>query len=156
MWKNILILCCGYPYASDAGFGYHVWKALEKMKLPENVDLMEVGFSACMIPHVIEGKDKLIVIDIFYTGNEPGTVVRLKQEDVPLRVRDGTSDTAKVHLMDTLHQIKLIGKCPESVFIGVVPIDTKTESERLTPEIESKIPVVIDMIMREIGSAPSD
>ena len=155
MQKNILILCCGYVYASDAGFGYHVFKTLEKMKLPENVDLMEVGFSACMVPHIIEGKDKLIVIDIFYTGDEPGTVVRLKQEDVPLRVRDGTSDTAQVHLMDTLHQIKLIGKCPESVFIGVVPMDTETEGERLTPEIEEQIPGVIEMIMEEIKSTPS-
>ena len=152
MQKNILILCCGYLYASDAGFGYHVFKVLEKMKLPENVDLMEVGFSACMIPHVIEGKDKLIVIDIFYTGDEPGTIVCLKQEEVPLRVSDGKTDAAKLNLMDTLNQIRLIGKCPESIFIGVVPIDTKTEGERLTPEVESKVPAVVEMIMEEISS----
>ena len=155
MQKNILILCCGYVYASDAGFGYHVFKALEKMKLPDNVDLMEVGFSACMIPDVIEGKDKLIVVDIFYTGDEPGAVVRLREEEVPLRVSDGKTDTAKLFLMDTLHQTKLIGKCPESVFIGVVPIDTKTEGERLTPEVEKQIPTVIEMIMEEIRSTPA-
>ena len=155
MQKNILILGCGYLYASDAGFGYHVWKALEKMKLPANVDLMEVGFSACMIPHVIEGMDKLIVIDIFYTGDAPGTVVRLRQEEVPLKVSDGKTDAAKLHLMDMLHQTALIGKCPEAIFIGVVPIDTKTEGERLTPEVESKIPAVIEMIMEEINSTPA-
>ena len=154
MQKNILILGCGYMYASDVGFGYHVWKALEKMKLPANVDLMEVGFSACMIPHIIEGKDKLIVIDVFYTGDAPGTVVRLRQDEVPLRVSDGKTDAAKHNLIDTLHQIAMIGKCPESIFIGVVPIDTKTEGERLTPEIESKIPVVIDLIMKEIEATP--
>jgi hydrogenase maturation protease len=154
MQKNILILGCGYLYASDAGFGYHVWKALEKMKLPANVDLMEVGFSACMIPHVMEGMDKLIIIDIFYTGDAPGTVVRLRQEEVPLRVSDGKTDAAKSHLMDTLNQIALIGKCPESIFIGVVPIDTMTESEQLTPEIASKVPVVIDMILKEIEATP--
>jgi hydrogenase maturation protease len=154
MQKNILILCCGYLYASDAGFGYHVFKVLEKMKLPENVDFMEVGFSACMVPHVIEGKDKLIVVDIFHTNDKPGSIVRLRQEEVPLMVR-GKTDTAKLHLMDTLEQIKLTGKCPETVFIGVVPVDTETEGERLTPEVESKIPAVIEMIMKEIESTPS-
>ena len=154
MKKNILILCCGYIYASDTGFGYHVWKVLEKMKLPENVDFMEVGFSACMVPHVIEGKDKLIVVDTFYTNDRPGTIVRMKQQEVPLIVK-GKTDTAKLHLMDTLEQIKLTGKCPETVFIGVVPVDTETGSERLSPEVESKIPAVIEMIIEEINSTPT-
>ena len=153
MQKNILILCCGYIYASDAGFGYHVWKVLEKMKLPENVDLMEVGYSACMVPHVIEGKDKLIVVDIFFTNDPPGSVVRLKQEEVPLRVPSGKTDTPKLQLMDTLEQTKLTGKCPDSVFIGVVPVDVQTEGDRLTPEVESKVPAIIEMIMEEIKSA---
>jgi hydrogenase maturation protease len=155
MKKNILILCCGYPYATDAGFGYHVWKALEKTKLPANVDVMEVGNSACMIPHVIEGKDRLIVIDIFHTADKPGSVVRLKQEEVPLKVK-GRTDVDKLHLIDALRGIKLTGKCPETIFIGVVPVDTETEGERLTPEIESKVPVVIEMVMKEINSGSSN
>jgi hydrogenase maturation protease len=129
-------------------------KVLGRTKLPENVDFMEVGFSACMIPHVIEGKDKLIVVDIFHTNDEPGTIVRLRQEEVPLMVR-GKTDTAKMHLLETLDQIRLSGKCPETIFIGVVPIDTATDSERLTPQIESKIPIVLEMIMKEINSKPS-
>lgn len=155
MKKNILILCCGYPYASDLGFGYHVAKVLEKMKLPENVDFMEVGLSACMVPHVIEGKDKMIVIDTFQTNDQPGSVVRLRQEEVPLTVH-GKTDIAKLHLIETLEGIQLTGKCPETIFIGVVPVDTETEGERLTPEIESKIPAVIEMIMKEINSESSN
>jgi hydrogenase maturation protease len=154
MQKNILILCCGYLYASDAGFGYHVSKVLEKMKLPENVDFMEVGFSACMVPHIIEGKDKLIVVDIFYTNDKPGTVVRLQQQEVPLMVK-GKTDAAKLNLLDTLDQLKLTGQCPASVFIGIVPVDTQTEGEQLSPEAESRIPAVIEMIIEEINSTPA-
>jgi hydrogenase maturation protease len=154
MKKNILILCCGYPYATDAGFGYHVWKVLEKTNLPQNVDLMEVGNSACMIPHVIEGNDKLIIIDIFYTNDKPGSVVRLKKEEVPLKVK-GKTDVDKLHLMDALRGIELTGKCPEAVFFGVVPVDTETEGETLTPEIESDVPIVVDMVLKEIAAGPS-
>jgi hydrogenase maturation protease len=152
MAKKILILCCGYPYSTDTGFGYHVSKELERMKLPTNVDLMEVGFSACMIPHIMQEQDKLIIIDIFNTEDEPGTVVRLHTEEVPLTISDGKSDAAKVHLMDTLDQLKLTGDCPETIFIGVKPVDGRTEGEQLTPEVQSKVPIIIEMIKQEISS----
>ena len=154
MRKNILILCCGHPFFTDNGFGYHVAKALEKRGLPGNVDLMDVGFSACMVPHIMEGKDKLIIVDIFHTNDKPGTVVRLKQEEVPILV-NGKTDTSKWHLMETLDQMKLIGECPETIFIGVVPVDTQTESESFSPEIEGKVGVAVEMIMKEINAVPS-
>jgi len=154
MRKNILILCCGHPFFTDNGFGFHVAKAMEKRGLPGNVDLMEVGFSACMVPHIIEGKDKLIIVDVFHTNDKPGTVVRLKQEEVPIVV-DGRTDTSKWHLMETLNEMKLLGDCPDTIFIGVVPVDAQTESESLSPEIEGKVDDAIEMILKEINSMPS-
>ncbi len=150
MEKNIIILCCGYPYATDMAFGYHVSKVLEKTKLPENVDFLEVGGSACMVPSFVEGKDKLIVVDVFKVDAEPGTVVRLKQEEVPLKV-DGKTDIDKFHLIEMLEQIKISGKCPEAIFIGVVPKDTRTVGEKLTPEVKKQIPKVIDLILKEVS-----
>ena len=149
MEKNILILCCGYPWATDMRFGYHISKVLEKTKLPENVEFMEVGGSACMVPAYVEGKDKLIVVDIFRVNAPPGTIVRLKPEEVPVTV-GGITDISKDHLMEMLDQIKISGKCPEAIFIGIVPKDTTTMSEKLTPEIEDKVPEVIDLILKEI------
>jgi hydrogenase maturation protease len=149
--KNILILCCGYPYATDAGFGYHIFKALEKMQLPGNVEIMEVGYSACMVPHVIEGMDRLIIVDAFYIEGEPGTILHLKPEEVPLKTLSGKTDTSKLHLMDELNMLKLSGGCPDTIFIGVIPKDSETESESLTPEVEEKIPVVIEMVLNEVN-----
>jgi hydrogenase maturation protease len=146
--KNILILCTGYHYGTDASFGYHVSKVLEKMKLPENLQMMEVGEFASLIPNDIEGRDKLIVIDVFRTSDSPGTVVRLKPEEIPIPWDDAT-DVAKFHLLETLQQLSLMGKCPETILIGVVPKDIKTIGTELTPEIEKKIPEVIDLIMKE-------
>jgi hydrogenase maturation protease len=148
--KNILVLCTGYHFGTDAAFGYHVSKVLEKMKLPENVELMEVGEFASLIPHDIEGRDKLIVIDVFRTGDEPGTIVRLKPEEIPIPWDDAT-DVAKFHLLEMLQEFYLMGKYPETILLGVVPKDIKTISTELTPEIEKKIPEVIDLIMKEIA-----
>ncbi len=148
--KNILVLCTGYHFGTDAAFGYHVSKVLEKMQLPENVEMMEVGEFASLIPHEIEGRDKLIVIDVFRTGDEPGTIVRLKPEEIPIPWDDAT-DVAKFHLLEILQQLILMGKYPETILIGVVPKDIKTIGTELTPEIESKIPEVIDLVMKEIS-----
>lgn len=152
--KNILILCAGYPFATDAAFGRYVFEALEKMQLPENVELMEVGESACEIPHIIEGKDKMIVIDVFRTKDEPGTVVRLKPEEIPIPWDDAT-DVAKFHLLETIQDFTLMGKCPETILIGVVPKDIKTMGTELTSEIKRKIPEVVDSVLKEITGGRS-
>lgn len=147
--KNILILCTGYPFETDRGFGLRVAKVLEKKQLPENVEFLEVGESASMIPSFIEGKDKMIVVDVFQTNDKPGAIVRLKPEEVPVTV-EGVTDVSKFHLLETLEQIRISGKCPETIFIGVVPKDVKTTGSQLTPEIESKVPEVVELIMEEI------
>jgi hydrogenase maturation protease len=147
--KKILILCCGYPYQTDKRFGYEVWMQLEKVTLPENVTLMEVGESACMIPSFVAEQDKLIIVDYFETGADAGTIVRLKSEDVPVTV-NGLTDIAKLHLMDMLGDLKVIGQYPETVFIGVVPKDIVTETQKLTLEIEKKVPEVVKLVLKEI------
>jgi hydrogenase maturation protease len=148
--KNILILCAHYPFGTDTSFGYHVFKVLEKMKLTENVELIDIGEFASQIPHIIEGKDKMIVVDVYRTEDEPGTVVCLKPEEMPILWDDAT-DVAKFHLLETIQDFALMGKCPETILIGVVPKDIETTGTELTPEIARKIPDVIDLIMKEIA-----
>jgi hydrogenase maturation protease len=149
--KTILILCAGHPLRGDMAFGYRVAKILEKMQLPENVEVIEVGEAASEFPHLIEGKDKLIVIDVFRTKDETGTIVRFRPEEVPVTV-NGVTDVAKYHLMETLWEISVSGKCPETIFIGVVPENTETVSSLLASVIEARIPEVVDLIMKEIAS----
>jgi hydrogenase maturation protease len=148
--KNILILCAGYPFTTDTSLGYHVFKVLEKMKLPENVELIEIGEFSSLIPSVIEGKDKMIVVDVYQTKDEPGTVVSLKPEDISIQWRDAT-DAARFHLLETIQDFTLMGKCPETILIGVVPKDIKTIGPEPTPEIKRKIPKVVELVLKEIS-----
>jgi hydrogenase maturation protease len=147
--KSILILFCGHPFRSDDAFPYHIYKALEAMDLPENVELLECGYSASECVHVIDGKDKMIVVDVFRSSKKPGTVLRLKPEELELIV-DSVTDVPKFHLMEVLDQVAISGHCPETIFIGVVPKELHEFSEEPTPEIKEKIPEVIDMVLQEI------
>lgn len=147
--KNILILCAYYPYSTDTSFGYHVFKELEKMEFPDNIEVLDAGEFASLIPHIIEGKDKMIVIDVYRTNDAPGTIVRLKPEEIPIHWDDPT-DVAKYHLLETIQDFTLEGICPETILIGVVPKDIKTIGTEPTPEIKGKIREVVDLVMKEI------
>ncbi len=147
--KSILVILCGHPLACDDGFGYHVYQVLKDMDLPENVELLECGYSASECVYIIDGKDKMIVVDVFRSNKEPGTVLRMKPEEVELIV-DGVTDVPKLHLMEVLDQVAISGKCPETIFIGVVPREQNKLSEELTPEIKEKMPEVVEMILEEI------
>jgi len=147
--KSILILCGGNPFACDDGFGHHVAKRLEEIGLPENVECMDCGYSASEFADVIDGKDKMIFVDVFLSQKPPGTVIHMKPKEFEITV-DGRSDVPKMHLIELLDEIAISGKCPETVFIGVVPKEIDTASEELTPEIEAKLPEVIDLVMQEI------
>ena len=108
------------------------------MDLPENVELLECGYSASECVFVIDGKDKMIVVDVFRSNTEPGTVLRMKPEELELTV-DGVTDVPKLHLMEVLDQVAVSGKCPETIFIGVVPKELHELSEEPTPQIKEKI-----------------
>lgn len=55
------------------------------MELPENVECLEVGESGSEHAHIIDGKDKMIVVDVFQTNDHPGTIFCMKPQDVPLK-----------------------------------------------------------------------
>jgi hydrogenase maturation protease len=148
--KNILILCAGYPYGRDAGFGSHLARALTAVGLPEHVECLEIGESISEAPNLIDGRDKIIIIDVLETADEPGTVYRIQPEQI-MDMLGGTVDPAKYHLLQTLYEYQVTGDCPEAVFVGIVPRDTKTLSQELTPEIAAKIPAVVKIIIEEIS-----
>jgi len=147
---SILILGGGHPYACDDGFGSHVIRKLLEMDLPENVECFDCGYSASEFVDVIDGKDKMIFVDAFRSEKEVGTILRMTPEEIELSA-GGLTDVPKLHLMEVLFEIGLSGKCPETVFVGVVPKEIDTLSEELTPEIEARMQEVIDIIMKEIG-----
>jgi Ni,Fe-hydrogenase maturation factor len=75
----------------------------------------------------------------------------MKPEEVEV-APGGISDVPKMHLMEVLDEIAISGKCPQTVFVGVVPYEIDKLNEELTPEIAAKVPEVIDVIMKQIAA----
>lgn len=148
--KNILVLCAGYPYNTDTAFGSYVAKELQANDLPEHVACFDVGESISEALNLFDRQDKIIIVDVLETNDPPGTLYRLKPEEI-VDLVDGTVDLAQYHILQTVYEMRVTGDCGEAVFIGVAPEDTTTVGQTLTHRIHERIPAVIEMIMEEIN-----
>lgn len=127
--KAVLLLGIGNILLGDEGAGCRIIEELERRFLfPENVILMDGGTAGMELLTPIGDADCLIIIDAFYGGYPPGTVVRIEGQDVPAfflsRVSPhqiGISDVlAAARLSDQLTaEIMLFGIEPESMELGL-------------------------------------
>jgi len=147
--KEILILGVGNLLLKDEGVGVHVVKRLEDINLPSYVEVLDGGTLGLDLLFYIEGRKKVIVIDAVKAGGSPGTIYRFADSDIEAKANISFS-AHHIDFMDVLKTAHFLGRNPEITFIGIEPKNI-SEGLKLSPEIEGKIPKVIDLVMREIG-----
>ncbi len=149
--KPILILGVGNTIQMDDGIGVHVIEEMKKNLLPENIDLFDGGTLGYDLLGIIEGREKIIVVDAVKGQQSPGTLYKFTPDDVP---RDNNYDS--LHQLGIIEAIRLAGlqdKAPEqTVIIGVEP-EVIDWGLSLTDTVKGKIPRIIDMVMDEINVA---
>jgi len=69
---------------TDDGIGVYLIRALQKMKLPENLVLFETGTALFSLHTVALEYKNLLLVDAVRSGGKPGTVYRLNPEDALL------------------------------------------------------------------------
>ena len=147
--KDILVLGVGNLLLKDEGVGVHVVRKLQALSLPDNVEVMDGGTLGFDLIFEMQGRKKVIIIDAVKADQKPGTLYRFSGEDVEHFPKTRLS----VHdfdLSDVIHSAELVGGKPdEVVFIGVEPKDMSAGLE-LSPEVEKKIPKIIELVMEEI------
>lgn len=144
---KILIVGIGNLLYRDDGIGARVIEEMKKMALPEDMELLEMGTSTMDLIYHLDGVEKLIVIDALKSGGVPGTIYRIKPEDLlpdegqPVSLHD-------IGLLETLQMAKRKGMEIETVVIGVEPKILEWGME-LSQELREKIPAVIEAILKE-------
>jgi len=148
---HIMILGVGCLLFSDEGFGVRVIEKLEETYIfPDNVSLVDGGVLGVNLLGVISLADQLIVVDVIRNKGNPGDVYRLSGDQIPARIRAKNS----IHQVDFLEALTLcqaLDKVPETVIVGVEPLDIETLSIELTPVIAAKIAPMIDMVLSELN-----
>ena len=147
--SRVVIIGVGNLLMRDEGIGIHAVQALQEMELPDNIDIVDGGTSPDIVAYTRAG-NKVIIIDSAKAGGEPGAVYRFMPEDL----EDDSSEILSAHEMGVPQNLRLMalsGNEPsEVIIIGIEPkeIDLGTE---LSPELETKLPDIIRVVLGEIG-----
>ncbi len=144
---KILIVGIGNLLCRDEGIGVHVIQEMKSMKLPEHIELLDIGTSTMDLISYLEGVKKLIVVDALKAGGRPGTIYKCTPDDL-LPGEEGPISLHEVGLLETLNMSRKMGMEIHTVIIGVEPKVFDWGME-LSEEVKNKIPAIIEAVLKE-------
>lgn len=142
--KKILILGIGNTLMGDDGVGVNVIQYIEKsgMRLPEDVDILDGGTAGYDLLGLIDGYDKIVIVDALRVQDRPGSVYRLPVDRVRQTV--AARSTHATGIMDVIRMLGIVGRIPDIEFIGIVPENTGELNTRLSRAVEDAIPRAVE------------
>ncbi len=153
---HIVVLGVGNILLSDEGIGVRAVESLKReYRLPPEVEVIDGGTSAMEMLDDLACADHLIIVDAVRSGKQPGTMVRIAGDAVPVFFKTKLSPH-QIGLSDVLATLVLTGEQPGSVtVIGVEPYSLAT-GMALTPQVEALLPKVVAQLtdeLRKLGMA---
>lgn len=154
--NRILVLGIGNYLMGDEGVGVHSIQALSKVKLPDNVDIIDGGTGSFNLMPILAKYPLVIFIDATMDGKPLGTlnVIYPKfAKDFPkvLSAHD-------VGLKDMIDALEIKEELPRIILITVTINDMRPMTIELSKPIEKAIPKVVDQvvdILEAIKTPPS-
>jgi hydrogenase maturation protease len=142
------VLGIGNVLLRDEGIGCHVAHVLEGIPLPD-VKIIDGGTCPDVL-QFLEDADKLIIVDAVKGGGTPGQIYRFHLEDITLEQKPFLS-LHDLGLVDSLMLMQFWHNVGEAVIIGVEPKEINWGLE-LSPELQGKMPQIIDTILAELNN----
>jgi hydrogenase maturation protease len=147
---RVVVLGIGNLLLSDEGVGV---RAVERLRadyaLPPEVEAIDGGTSAMELLDDLAHADRLIVVDAVLAGREPGAVVKLTGDAVPVFFRQRLSPH-QVGLAEVLATLELTGEAPgATVVIGIEP-QTLATAMQLSAAVSASLPRVLSDVLAEL------
>jgi len=147
--KNTLLLGIGNILLKDEGLGVRAVETIrERYTLPEGVECLDGGVAGLSLLPAIEASEHLIIIDALVSGRPPGTVERVEWDKVKKAPALATS-AHQIGARELLALAEFEGRLPQTVIIGMVPLDT-TPGSGLSSPISAAMPKLIAAIIQEL------
>jgi hydrogenase maturation protease len=149
--KTTLVLGLGNILLADEGVGVRVIERLQTLyTFPEGTQVMDGGTLALDLLPYVEDTDRLLVVDAVDMRAEPGTVVRIADEEVPTFLSIKVSPH-QMGLADILSAARLLGKYPEDlVLLGVQP-GVIEATLQLSPPVAAQVDVLADKVLADLS-----
>lgn len=146
--KDTIILGIGNILLKDDGIGVHIVNKLEEENLPSTIELVDGGTSTLDTLNYFLEYGQVIVIDSLRAGYEPGTIYKIKPEDIKNYKKENLS-IHDVQILDVVKMANMLGKNPDVIIFGIEPEEINFDTE-MTECMKSKIPEVINLIKKEL------
>jgi hydrogenase maturation protease len=145
-----LVLGVGNLLLSDEAVGLRVVERLvANCELPPTVQVLDGGTLGMDLLYYLEGIENLLIIDAVETGNAPGTLIKLEDDEVPAYLSVKISPH-QIGVPDMLFAAKLKEMYPEKVvLLGVQPGDLSVGLE-LSPEIAKQVDLLVEQAIEQL------
>ena len=142
-----LVIGLGNLLRGDDGVGVRVVQMLTEQVLPPSVEVIDGGTQGLGIVNLIEGRQRVIVVDAADVGQSPGQFVRFTLDEAHLLGDDQHLSIHAAGLRDALLLAQALKMLPDEVIIfGVQPANLDWEST-LSPQVEAILPDLIEAVL---------
>jgi hydrogenase maturation protease len=154
-----IVIGLGNPILTDDGVGvkvaYQLERAISEKKL-ESVTITEASVGGLRLMETMIGYNRAILIDVYINknGNVPGTIHRMKLDDLrkisPTQHSASAHDTSFITALDMGNRMGL--PLPKEISIFAIEVENVMDfNDRSTPSVAEAIPVVVDAVLKEIN-----
>jgi hydrogenase maturation protease len=149
--KPFLILGIGNLLRTDDGVGVHVINQLnDSGELPGWVEAIDAGTSGLDLPAMMQGRERVIVVDALEANEEPGSIFRFDAR----RLASSAPHAVSLHeagIVEALRALDVLGERPEAEIIGVVPQDAASMGIEPTEPVLAAIPKVVRLVLHAVS-----
>ena len=148
---SVLVLGIGNLIMADDGIGVKVVQRLQQdYRFPPEVTILDGGTLGLDLLPFLEGVERLLMVDAVETGWEPGTVVRLEGEELPVALKTKLSPH-QVGLQDLLAVAELQGFSPKDMVLwGVQPAVLDMGMDLSSP-VAAQMDTLVDRVLAELA-----
>jgi len=154
---GVLVLGVGNILLKDEGVGVKVVERMrEEYDFGDDVVFYDGATAGLDLMPVMSRYRHIIIVDTVDAGEPPGTIYRFRVDDIDAKVPYKTS-LHQIGMVEVFAVSEALGRKLDGVIIGVQPADMSSWGLDLTPEIEAKIPDIIERVLaelRELGYEP--
>ena len=148
--RHTLVLGLGNPLLGDEGIGVRVAEELNELELPDGMSVIEGGTAGLRLIGLMEGYQRVIIVDAADMGHPPGHVVRFTPSEAEFKTIGAPMSLHQIGLAEVLALTEALEVAPaEVVIIGVQPGRIEG-GVGLSPEVEGAIPQAIRTILEEL------
>jgi hydrogenase maturation protease len=159
-----LVAGVGNIFLTDDGFGVEVAGRMAGHQLPPGVELVDFGIRGVHLAYqLLEGYDRLVLVDAAPHGQPPGTVSLLEVDQARIipsagAVSGGESPLVDAHGLEPGAILSMLGslggQVPTVLVVACEP-ESVEEGLGLTPIVAAAIPRAVEMVERVLSEAGS-